>query len=113
MLHYGNELAVNNITYYDFNKIELKANKFNPLECPPWTKKDGKFTSGLLPFPPSPLSFESKVSPGLRAACIVHTWELLCRHCSVGTLTMLLAWCTTALAKICAVPLTVPDVGCV
>lgn len=61
VLHYGNELAINNITYYEFNKIDLKANKFNPLECPPWTKKDGKFTSGLLPFPPSPLSFESKV----------------------------------------------------
>ncbi len=63
VLHYGNELAINNITYYEFNKIDLKANKFNPLECPPWTQKDGKFTSGLLPFPPSPLSFTTKVTP--------------------------------------------------
>ena len=60
VLHYGNELAVNNITYYEFNKIEMKAKKFNPLECPPWTKRDGNFSSGLLPFPPSPLAFESK-----------------------------------------------------
>ena len=60
----ANELAINNITFYEFNKLDLKTNKFNPLECPPWTKKeDGNFTSGLLPFPPRPLSFESKASP--------------------------------------------------
>lgn len=62
MLHYGNELAVNNITYYDFNKITLKMSHFNPLDCPPWTQQDGRLTSGLLPFPPSPKAFESKAS---------------------------------------------------
>ena len=94
MLHYGNELAINNITYYEFNKIDLKANKFNPLECPPWTKKDGKFTSGLLPFPPSPLSFTTKVTP------LPHLLALECPlqigHADCAALrppTLLLAWC--------------------
>jgi hypothetical protein len=62
VLHYGNELSINNITFYEFNKIDLKRNHFNPLDCPPWTEKDGRLTSGLLPYPPSPQSFETKAS---------------------------------------------------
>ncbi|CAK0783213.1 hypothetical protein CVIRNUC_006412 [Coccomyxa viridis] len=60
VLHYGNDLGVNNITYYEFDKVKLKERGFNPLECPPWKKEEGKFMSGVLPFPPSPMSFESK-----------------------------------------------------
>ena len=62
MLHYGNDLGVNNITYYEFDKVKLKERGFNPLECPPWKKGEGNFTSGVLPFPPGPMSFESKAS---------------------------------------------------
>ena len=102
MLHYGNELAINNITYYDFNKIELKANKFNPLECPPWSKKNGTFTSGLLPFPPSPLSFDSKVGllqppPGSETLL----WTCCAESAVLGLLTLLRALRST-LAKECS-----------
>ena len=62
VLHYGNDLGVNNIAYYEFDKVKLKERGFNPLECPPWKKQDGNFTSGILPFPPSPMSFKSKAS---------------------------------------------------
>ena len=65
VLHYGNDLGVNNITYYEFDKVKLKERGFNPLECPPWKKEEGKFMSGVLPFPPSPMSFESKASSSL------------------------------------------------
>ncbi len=65
MLHYGNDLGVNNITYYEFDKVKLKERGFNPLECPPWKKEEGKFMSGVLPFPPSPMSFESKAGSSL------------------------------------------------
>ena len=71
VLHYGNDLGVNNITYYEFDKVKLKERGFNPFECPPWKKQEGKFTTGVLPFPPSPMSFESKASnslPGTHAS---------------------------------------------
>lgn len=64
VLHYGNDLAVNN-TAYNFSKIRVREAKFDPTLCPPWdlTPKPGREVAagGLLPYPPSPLSLPSQV----------------------------------------------------
>ncbi|CAL8472254.1 g11796 [Coccomyxa elongata] len=63
VLHYGNDLAVNN-TAYNFSKIRVREAEFDPTLCPPWdlAHKPGREVAagGLLPYPPSPLSLPSQ-----------------------------------------------------
>ena len=65
VLHYGNDLSVNN-TSYNFSKIAVREAGFDATLCPPWdlTPKPGfqVAAGGLLPYPPSPLSLPSQVT---------------------------------------------------
>ena len=65
VLHYGNDLAVNN-TSYNFSKIAVREAGFDATLCPPWnlSPKAGFQVApgGLLPYPPSPLSLPSQVT---------------------------------------------------
>jgi hypothetical protein len=60
VLHYGNDLTVND-TGYSFSKIKIREARFDAMLCPPWELSDNSVTAGgLLPYPPSPLSSSAK-----------------------------------------------------
>ncbi len=65
VLHYGNDLAVNN-TGYNFSKIAVHEADFDATACPPWdlSPLPGRQVApaGLLPYPPSPLTLPSQVT---------------------------------------------------
>lgn len=61
VLHYGNDLSVNN-TDYNFSKIAIREAGFDATLCPPWDLSSERVPlGGLLPYPPSPLSLTSQV----------------------------------------------------